>query len=160
MTNNAGVSVADMPRPPSNAVQIAIRVPAEWVDKAKALATTLSRAGVAVTQTDAFRAAMARGFEEFDRDAQRFDNKIARAQRVIDVSGAKIKILRSDRKTQQVTFRAPNGEHTVDVVDLEGNIAAQAGNIAGIDPDNGEPVLRGSKRDKELRRLHPMAWDK
>lgn len=52
-----------MPRPPSDSVQIAIRVPAEWLKEADEIATLISRPGFMASRTDAFRAAVARGFE-------------------------------------------------------------------------------------------------
>lgn len=44
-------------------VQIGIRVPPEWLDDAERLAAALSRPGLEVTRTEAFRAALARGLE-------------------------------------------------------------------------------------------------
>lgn len=58
-----GIDVEAMPRPPSNSVQIAIRVPAEWLTEADAIAKLISRPGFQASRTDAFRAAVARGFE-------------------------------------------------------------------------------------------------
>lgn len=52
-----------MPRPPSDSVQIAIRVPSSWLPQAEQLAKLISRPGFEASKTDAFRAAMARGFE-------------------------------------------------------------------------------------------------
>ncbi len=52
-----------MPRPPSDSVQIAIRVPADWLKEAEEVAALLSKPGFQASRTDAFRAAMARGFE-------------------------------------------------------------------------------------------------
>lgn len=52
-----------MPRPPSDTVQIAIRVPRDWLQRADALAGQLSRPGVTMSRTDAFRAAIASGFD-------------------------------------------------------------------------------------------------
>lgn len=54
----------DMPRPPSDAVQIAIRVPQDWLARADDLARLISRPGFEASRTDAFRAAIARGFDE------------------------------------------------------------------------------------------------
>lgn len=59
-----------MPRPPSDTVQIAIRIPRGWLARAAAIAPGLARTGVAVTRTDAIRAALARGLEEFEREAK------------------------------------------------------------------------------------------
>jgi hypothetical protein len=54
-----------MPRPPSDAVQIAIRVPKAWLAQADDVAKLISRPGFEASRTDAFRAAMARGLEAF-----------------------------------------------------------------------------------------------
>jgi hypothetical protein len=62
-----------MPRPPSsNDVQVAIRLPAEWLARADALLPTLGPPGVTLTRSDALRAALARGLDalEADRDAK------------------------------------------------------------------------------------------
>ncbi|MBI2391515.1 MAG: hypothetical protein HYV09_18135 [Deltaproteobacteria bacterium] len=60
----------DMPRPPSDTVQIAIRVPSDWLDRADKLIPRVARAGVAATRTDVFRAAIAKGFDAFDAEAR------------------------------------------------------------------------------------------
>lgn len=52
-----------MPRPPSDTVQVAIRIPADWLGEADRLAALISRPGFVASRTDALRAAMARGFE-------------------------------------------------------------------------------------------------
>jgi hypothetical protein len=52
-----------MPRPPSNAVQIALRIPKPWLEQADALAPLLSRPGFEASRSDALRAAMAKGLE-------------------------------------------------------------------------------------------------
>lgn len=52
-----------MARPPSDTVQIALRVPTSWQTEADELAELLSRPGVVASRSDAYRAAMARGFE-------------------------------------------------------------------------------------------------
>ena len=44
-------------------IQIGIRVPPEWLEDAERLALALSRPGLEVTRTEAFRAALARGLE-------------------------------------------------------------------------------------------------
>ena len=62
MRNAVAVEVG-MPRPPSDSVQIAIRVPAHWMTEADELAKLISRPGFEASRTDAFRAAIARGFE-------------------------------------------------------------------------------------------------
>ncbi len=52
-----------MPRPPSDSVQIALRVPPDWLNKADAVAAKISLPGMTATRTDALRAAMALGLE-------------------------------------------------------------------------------------------------
>jgi hypothetical protein len=47
----------------SETVQIGLRIPAEWLGEADAIAKSLSRPGLVVTRTDAFRAAIAKGLE-------------------------------------------------------------------------------------------------
>jgi hypothetical protein len=62
-----------MPRPPSDSVQVAIRIPAGWIAEADELAQKLSRPGLEISRTDAIRAAIARGFEVLreELDAER-----------------------------------------------------------------------------------------
>jgi hypothetical protein len=52
-----------MPRPPSDAEQIALRVPKAWLAQADEIAKLISRPGFEASRTDAFRAAIAKGFE-------------------------------------------------------------------------------------------------
>jgi hypothetical protein len=52
-----------MPRPSTDSVQVALRMPREWLAKADELARRISRPGVTMSRADAFRAAMAAGFE-------------------------------------------------------------------------------------------------
>ena len=52
-----------VPRPPSDTVQIAIRVPRDWLARADDVAQRISRPGVTMSRTDAFRAAIAVGFD-------------------------------------------------------------------------------------------------
>ncbi|HEY5377887.1 MAG TPA: hypothetical protein VIK01_29600 [Polyangiaceae bacterium] len=54
-----------MSRPPSDAIQIAIRVPADWLKKADQVAAEISQPGFQASRTDGFRAALARGFDAF-----------------------------------------------------------------------------------------------
>jgi hypothetical protein len=58
-----------MPRPPSDTVQIAIRIPREWLAQADEVAVLISRPGVTMSRTDAFRAAIAAGFEALSSQA-------------------------------------------------------------------------------------------
>jgi hypothetical protein len=55
--------IGDMPRPPSDAVQVAIRIPKDWLAKADEVAALISRPGFEASRTDGLRAAIARGFE-------------------------------------------------------------------------------------------------
>ena len=59
-----------VPRPPSDTVQIAIRVPREWMAQADELAKRISRPGVTMSRTDAFRAAIAAGFDALADEAK------------------------------------------------------------------------------------------
>jgi hypothetical protein len=52
-----------MPKPPTNNVMLAIRVPAEWLVEADSLASELSTPGLQLTRTDIFRQAIASGLE-------------------------------------------------------------------------------------------------
>ncbi|MBI2395000.1 MAG: hypothetical protein HYV09_35850 [Deltaproteobacteria bacterium] len=52
-----------MPRPPSDSVQITVRVPPSWLADADEIAAAMSSPGLTVTRTDAFRAAIARGLD-------------------------------------------------------------------------------------------------
>jgi hypothetical protein len=54
-----------MPRPQSeNTFQVTFKVPEAWIVQADEVAAAMSRPGVTLTRTDAFRAAMARGLHE------------------------------------------------------------------------------------------------
>jgi hypothetical protein len=57
-----------VPRPPSDTVQIAIRIPRKWLSAADEVAARLSPPGVTMSRTDAFRAAIAAGFEALADD--------------------------------------------------------------------------------------------
>lgn len=63
------VPSASMKQRKKDPVQIAIRVPPEWLEDAERLASLLSRPGLEVTRTEAFRAAMARGLESLLTEA-------------------------------------------------------------------------------------------
>lgn len=52
-----------VPRPKSSLVQIALRIPREWVDLADRLATLLSKPGAEVTRSDMLRRAIIVGLE-------------------------------------------------------------------------------------------------
>ena len=63
MSNPVSGTHRDMPRPPSDAVQIALRLPAPWLSEADELAKLLSRPGFEASRSDALRAAIAMGLE-------------------------------------------------------------------------------------------------
>lgn len=58
-----------MARPTANTVQITFRIPKEWLEEADEVADVLSRPGMRASRTDAFRAAVARGFAAIKADA-------------------------------------------------------------------------------------------
>jgi hypothetical protein len=64
-----------MPRPPTDAIQIALRVPKKWLDEADQIAKLISRPGFEASRTDAFRAAIARGFEVMKTEAEQETTK-------------------------------------------------------------------------------------
>lgn len=47
-------------------VQLAIRIPAEWMTRLRSLAAVLSQPGLDLTATDAIRMALARGMAELE----------------------------------------------------------------------------------------------
>ncbi len=57
-----------MPRPASDTVQITIRVPRNWLTRAGELAKRIAPPGAMFGRTDGFRAAIAKGFEEFESE--------------------------------------------------------------------------------------------
>ena len=58
-----------MPRAPTeNSIQIAVRVPPAWLERADALAPTIARPGIAATRTDVLRAALARGLDALEQE--------------------------------------------------------------------------------------------
>lgn len=70
MPKRDSVVQVTMPRPPSNSVQLAIRIPAEWLAEADEIAKLISTPGVDMTRSDAFRAAIARGFAILKAEAK------------------------------------------------------------------------------------------
>lgn len=60
----------DVPRPPSSAIQISMRIPAEWLAEAAQLATALQRPGFTCTRSDVLRNAIARGLEAIRADVE------------------------------------------------------------------------------------------
>lgn len=57
----------------SNDVQTAIRMPSAWLKEAEDIAKLLSRPGIEVSRSEAFRAAIARGFEAIRAEAKKYD---------------------------------------------------------------------------------------
>jgi len=55
-------------REAQDSVQVALRLPAEWVARLDALARALSVPGLAVSSSDAMRVAMARGMAELEAE--------------------------------------------------------------------------------------------
>ena len=49
-------------------LQIAVRVPPEWVPKLDALAEAMSRPGIPLTRTDAIRACIAQGLSQLEAE--------------------------------------------------------------------------------------------
>ena len=60
-----------MPRPSSDAVQVAFRIPKAWLKRADSVAEAITRPGVKATRTDALRHAMALGFDALEREGKR-----------------------------------------------------------------------------------------
>jgi hypothetical protein len=73
-----------MPRPPSDAVQVALRVPGGWLGEADKLAKLISRPGFEASRTDAFRAAIARGFAELFRELKQPTTEEELAAAIVD----------------------------------------------------------------------------
>lgn len=58
-----------VPRPPADTVQVTFRIPSQWLIEADEVADLLSKPGMRASRTDAYRAAMARGFAAIRGDA-------------------------------------------------------------------------------------------
>lgn len=54
-----------MPRPHTDTVQIALRVPRGWLQVADEIAVTISQPGINASRSDALRACIARGIDVF-----------------------------------------------------------------------------------------------
>lgn len=52
----------------ADTTQVSVRIKPEWVSVADAIAAKLSRPGLDLARADAYRLAMARGFEELRRE--------------------------------------------------------------------------------------------
>jgi len=65
-----------MPRPPSpNAVQISIRVPPEWLERADAVAEKMGRPGLEMTRADVLRMALVQGLEFVEQEVKKNPSK-------------------------------------------------------------------------------------
>jgi hypothetical protein len=53
---------------PTDTIQVTVRIKPEWIATADEIAAKLSRPGLEVTRADAYRIAMARGFDELRRE--------------------------------------------------------------------------------------------
>ncbi len=60
-----------MPRPPAETVQVTFRVPRAWLERAAAIAKADATPGLALSRTDAFRMAIARGFAALEDEQKR-----------------------------------------------------------------------------------------
>lgn len=60
-----------VPRPPSDLVQITVRVPEDWLEQADTIAKAISRPGFEATRADALRVALARGLDELRAEAKK-----------------------------------------------------------------------------------------
>lgn len=61
----------DVPRPRTDTTQVTFRIPKQWLIEADECADLLSVPGMRASRTDAFRAAMARGFAAIKAEASR-----------------------------------------------------------------------------------------
>lgn len=72
------VQAQSVARPPSgNDEQIALRLPAEWIERADRLreSSVLAKEGVGVTRSDVLRAAIARGLASLEDEAKKSPRK-------------------------------------------------------------------------------------
>lgn len=157
----------EMPRPPSDTVQIAIRVPADWLERADRLIPHVARPGVAATRTDVFRAAIARGLDSFeaegraaeakdrDHDQRRwrlFQRDLEQWVEMTGVRGLSVKYNEADRtatvldskKSVVAVHRYEEEESTIPIVEaLEG----LHGSRFYVD-ENGEYCTASTAREK------------
>ena len=112
-----------MPRPPSDAVQIAIRVPQEWLARADKLIPSVARPGVQATRTDVFRAAIASGLSALEadiRDEKRrqdrhADRRLARADTLARLAGVRGLTVRYDAPKDALVITDGRVTRTSDV---------------------------------------------
>jgi hypothetical protein len=56
----------DVPRPKTDTLQLAVRIPRAWLARLDALVPKIAQAGVQTTRTDAIRAALAKGLDALE----------------------------------------------------------------------------------------------
>lgn len=57
------VDAKNVPRPKTDTLQLAVRIPRAWLARLDALVPKIAQAGVQTTRTDAIRAALAKGLD-------------------------------------------------------------------------------------------------
>jgi hypothetical protein len=60
------VDSSDVPRAKSDTVQLAVRIPREWLARLDALIPKIAQEGVQTTRTDAIRVALAKGLDALE----------------------------------------------------------------------------------------------
>jgi|HubBroStandDraft_1064217.scaffolds.fasta_scaffold428071_1 hypothetical protein len=73
------VATRDVPRPKTDTLQLAVRIPRAWLSRLDALIPKIAQAGVQTTRTDAIRAALAKGIDALE--AQFGDDTPAKPRR-------------------------------------------------------------------------------
>lgn len=60
------VAMRSVPRPKTDTLQLAVRIPRAWLGRLDALIPKIAQAGVQTTRTDAIRAALAKGLDALE----------------------------------------------------------------------------------------------
>ena len=60
------VATETVPRAKTDTLQLAVRIPREWLARLDALVPKIAQAGVQTTRTDAIRAALAKGLDALE----------------------------------------------------------------------------------------------
>jgi hypothetical protein len=60
------VATRDVPRPKTDTLQLAVRIPRAWLGRLDALIPKIAQTGVQTTRTDAIRAALAKGIDALE----------------------------------------------------------------------------------------------
>jgi hypothetical protein len=60
------VAMRSLPRPKTDTLQLAVRIPRAWLERLDALVPKIAQAGVQTTRTDAIRAALAKGLDALE----------------------------------------------------------------------------------------------